>query len=99
MKVLIIFLSLVFVAGCVTGGSTNRAVADVGWYRDTFNPRCKLTETPRECTDLYYRIKQQTRPPRSSSVRRYAFNCISDQCPAGPNFVSCVWDCVNEAND
>ncbi len=97
MKAFIIFLSLVSVVGCVTGGFTNRAVANAVWRKTTFDPRCELTEKPRRCLDIYLNLKRAT--SRSLAERRYALSCISERCPAGHTFESCVWDCVDEAKD
>ncbi len=104
MKALILLLSFVAVAGCVTSGSTNRAVANVGYYNARFylevlKPRCQLTEPKGECTDLYVRLKRRTRPPMPTSLRNYAYSCIEDKCPAGPDFRSCISDCVDKAQD
>ncbi len=91
MKALIIFLSLVFV-GCVTGGSTNRAVA--AYYgSETFLNVCTQHNSSTVCFEEFKYIKRAMKHIRGG--REQVYRCIQRDCPAGPNFLSCVGDCVN----
>ncbi len=91
MKALIIFLSLAFVAGCVTGGSAKRAVA---WdLRQQFRYNCDKYEDKRTCLDLYQYLKRRTK--KGKGDRRFALWCGSN-C-SDNNFSTCVFDCVDKA--
>ncbi len=99
MKAIIFFLGFVFVAGCVTSSSKNRSVASENFYKEVLKPRCMVTKPGLECFDLHKRLHRRTRSPLPNSLRNYAYICISNDCPAGPGFESCVWDCFYEAQE
>ncbi len=90
MKTLISLFSLVFV-GCVTGGSTNRAVA---WnLRNRFISHCERYYDRRECLDLYKHSMRKTREGKGDRIG--AFSCVSDNCSNSFDFKSCVYDCID----